>query len=160
MPGGRPYSQGGKYSRNKLALELKGFDELITKLDELVDDVRPYVTEALEKHTEGLEEETRDAIKNANLPALGRYSTGDTARSVIDRPTVEWSGTVAEIGVGFDKTVPGAGGFLITGTPRMRPDRALEKLYGSKQYAKKVSNGVRADLEQAIRDKMREANGG
>ena len=65
-------------------------------------------------------------------------------------PSVEWSGWLAELPVGFDKTKPGAGGWLITGTPRMRPDYALERIYVNKRYA----NRVQKDIEEVLKDEL------
>ena len=117
--------------RNTLNLELSGFNELVTKLEGLNGNVHKVVTSALQQAAETIEEDTRDAVKKSNLPAKGIYSTGDTEKAIAT-PSVTWSGTVAEVGVGFDYSKNGAGGFLITGTPRMQPDRELQKMYKQK----------------------------
>ena len=92
-------------------------------------------------------------MANRYLPATGKYSTGDTKKSIAE-PKVVWSGTVAEVGLGFDKTKPGAGGFLITGTPRMEPDRKLEKIYARKKYLKQINEDLSEVLENAIDEVM------
>jgi hypothetical protein len=65
-----------------------------------------------------------------------------------------WSGSIAEIGVGFDFDKPGAGGFLITGTPRMAPDKALNKIYKSKKYMKDVQQEMIEVFQKEIIARM------
>lgn len=135
--------------RNTLNLELSGFNELVTKLEGLNGNVHKVVTSALQQAAETIEEDTRDAVKKSNLPAKGIYSTGDTEKAIAT-PSVTWSGTVAEVGVGFDYSKNGAGGFLITGTPRMQPDRELQKMYKQKKYMK----AIQADMEEVVQDEI------
>lgn len=151
---GAKWTKGGALGRNRLSLELSGFDEIITKLDELYEDVRPILTEAMENAAEMVEYDTEAAVKKAHLPAHGRYSTGDTEKSIVRNAKVEWSGTVGEIGIGFDKTKKGAGGFLITGTPRMRPDWELERMYTQKKYKREVQETISDVLFNAMDEAM------
>ncbi|MBO7339615.1 MAG: hypothetical protein J6U66_06060 [Lachnospiraceae bacterium] len=133
--------------RNTLRLELSGFDELITKLEGLQGEVKEVVTDALMQAAETIEEDTKDAMARRYLPAQGRYSTGETVRSIV-KPSVVWSGPIAETGVGFDYSKPGAGGFLITGTPRMAPNRELNRIYRKKAYVRQIQ----ADMEAVVMD--------
>lgn len=135
--------------RNTLNLELSGFNELVTKLEGLNGNVQKVVTSALQQAAETIEEDTKDAVKKSNLPAKGKYSTGATEKAIAS-PTVTWSGTVAEVGVGFDYSKDGAGGFLITGTPRMQPDRELQKMYKQKKYMK----AIQSDMESVVQDEI------
>lgn len=137
-----------------LKLDLKGFSELVTKLDGLVDDVRPVVSEALEKAAHKVETDTIAALAKAELPAHGKYSRGDTERSVVTGARAEWSGNQAEIGVGFDYDKPGAGGYLITGTPKMKPDKKLNAMYKGKKYMRDVESEMAEVITQAITDAM------
>ena len=57
--------------------------------------------------------------------------------------------------IGFDFEKPGAGGYLITGTPRMKPDAALSKMYKQKAYMKKIQD----DMENVILDLLVKAGG-
>lgn len=141
-------------ARNTLKLQLGGFQELITKLDLLQGDVKKAVTDALEQTGETIGEDTVDAVDNANLPAKGEYSKGQTKASIITNPTVHWSGNQAEIGVGFDYSKKGAGGFLITGTPRMKPDYALQKIYKRKKYMNQIQNDMADVVNDYIQEKM------
>lgn len=152
---GAKWTSNGAKCRNKLYVELSGFEDLIVRLDELVDDVRPAISDALEQAAEMVETDTEAAMSRKNLPAQGRYSTGDTERSIVRNARVDWSGTKGEIGLGFDKTKKGAGGFLITGTPRMRPNWKLEDIYARKKYQKEVNEAIQEALENAIEEAMK-----
>lgn len=136
--------------RLKLKLETKGFENLISELDGLGGDVKDAITNALGQTAETIEWDTKDAVKAANLPAKGKYSQGDTEASIVSNARVRWSGTVAEIGVGFDYAKRGAGGLLITGTPRMRPDYALENIYARKKYMKQIQDDFAEIIEDHI----------
>lgn len=135
-------------ARNTLKLDTSGFEDMLLKLEHLGGDVRKAVTDALEQSAETIELDTKDAIQAANLPAQGKYSRGDTADSVIQGAQVTWDGNIAWVPIGFDFSKPGAGGYLITGTPRMRPDYALLKMYKRKKYMQQIQN----DMGEVIMD--------
>ena len=127
-------------ARNTLKLDTRGFEEMLRKLDSLGGDVKKAVDEALINASHKIAQDTEAAIVAANLPASGRYSTGDTKESIIRDSQVRWEGQVGWIPVGFDFSKPGAGGYLITGTPRMRPDVALNRMYKQKRYMSLIQN--------------------
>ena len=140
--------------RNTLKLDTSGFESMIDRLKKLGGDVQKAVTDALEQAGETITEDTRDAVTASNLPAGGQYSTGATADSITD-PKVTWiGGTQAEMGVGFDYAKKGAGGFLISGTPRMRPDYELQKMYTQKTYMRKIQQDMIDVVEDYITDAM------
>ena len=139
---------------NRIKLEIGGFDELITKLDELKADVKPILSEALEDVGEDIGQRTYEAINKSNLPAKGKYSKGDTIKTVVRRPKAIWSGSMGEIHVGFNRMKPGVGYLLITGTPRMKPVYELEKIYVHTGYKRQVNKWIREALRDAIDEKM------
>ena len=141
-------------ARNTLKLELSGFNELVTKLEGLTGDVKKTVTEALARAGETIGKDTAAAVQKPNLPAKGKYSQGETEKAISQKPDVIWSGVQAEIGVGFDYSKPGAGGFLITGTPRMAPDKTLKKMYTTKSYMSKVQSEMADTVQKAIKNKL------
>ena len=100
-------------------------------------------------------QDTIKALEKSHLPAKGKYSQGDTEESVVRdlKPTV--TRQYVEVKLGFDKTRPGAGGFLITGTPKMQPDRALAQIYGSRKYQTDITNQIKEDLDKAIKERMK-----
>ena len=152
---GKRWSKGGsKRRKNYLEIDFSNFADFAERLDKLNADLTKIIGDAMEQAAETVQDDTRDAVATANLPAGGKYSTGDTESSIISNPTVKWSGSLGEIGLGFDKTQPGAGGFLITGTPRMEPDRKLEKIYARKKYLKQINEDLSEVLENAIDEVM------
>lgn len=140
-------------ARNTLKLDATGFESMLAKLDSLGGNVKEAVQEALTKAGETISRDTIAALDPANLPAGGNFSKGDTRSSVITDAQVRWEGLTAYIPVGFDFSKPGAGGFLITGTPRMRPDVALLKMYKQKSYM----NQIQKDISNIILDYVIEA---
>lgn len=141
-------------ARNTLKLELSGFKELLTKLDKLSGDVPGTVEDALIQAADAIASDTLAALADANLPAGGKFSGGDTKAAVVTNPRVEWSGTTASVGVGFDYDKPGAGGLLITGTPKMKPDYELQKMYKKKGYMQKIQDDMRETVTDAISKRM------
>ena len=142
--------------KNLLKLDVSGFEEYIQKLEKLEADIKPIVSDALNQAGETITDDTFDAVSDSNLPRGGEYSTGKTKESIIKNPRVKWSGTMAEIGVGFDFSKPGAGGYLITGTPRMTPDKALNRIYKSKKYMKDIQK----DMIDIFQDEISRRMGG
>ena len=140
--------------KNTLKFDTKGFSEYAAKLDALGADLRPIFDDALTQAGETIARDTHDAVKESNLPAGGKYSEGDTDKSIIDNPKVEWSGNIGSIGVGFDYSRPGAGGYLITGTPKMKPDRALNKMYKGKKYMKNITEDINEILQDELKRRM------
>lgn len=142
-------------ARNTLKLETDGFERMIDHLKQLEGDVQKAVTDALEQSGETITEDTQDAVSEANLPAGGKYSIGNTADSIVD-PKVTWvGGTMAEMPVGFDYGKKGAGGFLITGTPRMQPDYALQKIYKRKKYMRDIQQDMMDVVQDYIVDALK-----
>ena len=121
-------------ARNKIGLQFDGWEDYIARLDELSDmnTVKKGVEEALiesKKHINPLIEKAM-----GKLPAGGKYSTGDTKKSIDDEMSVEWEGMTGSIKIGFDFSKSGPKSiFLMYGTPRMRPVSGLKgAIYGSK----------------------------
>ena len=121
-------------ARKKIGLQFNGWEDYIAKLDELGG------TKAMKK---GVEEALIESKKHVNplieksmgkLPAGGRYSTGDTKKSIDNENKVEWSGMTGEIKIGFDFSKSGLKSiFLMYGTPKMKPVTGLKSaIYGSK----------------------------
>ena len=137
-----------------ISLEYGAFDNYIERLRSVEADVEKVVADAMEKAAEKVQEDTIKALEKSHLPAKGKYSQGDTENSVVRdlKPTV--TRQYVEVKLGFDKTRPGAGGFLITGTPKMQPDRALAQIYGSRKYQTDITNQIKEDLDKAIKERM------
>ena len=140
--------------RNTMRLDTSGFEVLLKRLDDLGGNVKGAVSDALQQVAETIKEDTIEAVDASNLPAHGRYSSGATKESIIRDTRVRWEGDVGWVPVGFDFSKPGAGGYLITGTPRMRPDAALNKMYKQKKYMQWLQKGIEDVIMDYITDKM------
>ena len=138
-----------------ISLEYGAFDSYIERLRSVEADVEKVVADAMEEAAEKVQQDTINALEKSHLPAKGKYSQGDTEESVVRdlKPTV--TRQYVEVKLGFDKTRPGAGGFLITGTPKMQPDRALAQIYGSRKYQTDITNQIKEDLDKAIKERMK-----
>ena len=137
-----------------LAIDFSNFEDYAEKLDKLGADLKQVIGDAMEQAAETVQEDVTDAMANQYLPAGGKYSRGDTKASIIHDPKTVWHGSQGEINLGFDKTKPGAGGFLITGTPKMRPDYKLEDIFSRRKYLKKIVDQIKEELQDAIDARM------
>lgn len=141
--------------KSSLSIDFGVFSDFAEELDKLGADLKEVFGDVMEQEGETVAEDTKEAVKDANLPAKGKYSQGDTEASIIMEPKVEWSGSVGEIGLGFDKTKEGAGGWLITGTPKMAPDYELEQIYGRKKYERQMVDSISDYLQSEIQDRLK-----
>ena len=139
--------------KNHIEINYEAFEDLARRLEELGADLPEVVGDAMEEAGQKVMADTAAALSSGNLPAQGKYSDGDTAGSMVE-PKVQWSGSLATLPLGFDKGKPGAGGFLITGTPKMAPDYALEKIYGTRKYEVDINNRIRQALQRAIDERI------
>lgn len=120
--------------RNKIGLQVKGFDEYMAKLDKVGG------TQAMRRGVEGALKASKQYVNPliessmSKLPAGGRYSTGDTKKSIDKDMTVDWEGMTGSIKVGFDFKKSGLTSiFLMYGTPKMSPVAGLKAaIYGAK----------------------------
>jgi hypothetical protein len=138
-----------------ISIEFSAFSDLIEQLEKLGANIEDIVADAMEQTAETVEVDTVAAMASANLPAGGKYSQGETMASIVHNAKAQKNGVSVEIDIGFDKTKPGAGGFLITGTPKMRPNYALEKIYGTKKY----ESTLKKDIDQLLQDEIDERLG-
>lgn len=88
------------------------------------------------------------AMRPGNLPAGGKYSTGDTMASIDKSMAVNWQGNLGEIPLGFDMKKSGITSIMLMhGTPKMQPVPGLyDALYGQA-----VRREARKAQEEAIK---------
>ena len=119
-----------------MGLQFDGWEETITKLNSLAGNsgTAKAVEEALISSKEYVNEQLDKAVISASLPAKGKYSTGDTRKSINKDSVVQWQGQTASIKVGFDFKKSGTTSiFLMYGTPKMKPAKGLKNaVYGAK----------------------------
>ena len=135
-------------SKNRIEFDTDKISDVIERLDKAGADLEKILEEVLQEAAEEITSETIDALAHANLPAGGKFSTGDTEDSVVADPKVEKSGTMLEVAVGFDKSKLGAGGWLSTGTPKMPPDKKLADIYTNKRFENKMMKRAKKKLEE------------
>lgn len=134
-------------SKNQMRLDTSQMDGLLQKLTALDETVaREAIESILQDAAKQVQADTAAAIAAPNLPARGKYSDGQTAGSVHAETAVMWEGMSAWVPVGFDFAKPGAGGFLISGTPRMQPVHRLHEMYRGKKYI----NGIYQKMYDAL----------
>lgn len=138
--------------KSMISIDYSNLEQYAERLEQLGADLQAIFTTALQKAAEKVQADTVAAMADVNLPAGGAYhgKNRDTEAAIITDTNPNWQGSVGEISLGFDKTKPGAGGFLITGTPKMRPDPALEKIYGRKTYEKQINKIIEKELQDEI----------
>ena len=141
-----------------LSMDFSVFEDFAEKIDRAGGDLKSVVDDAMQQVAETVQADTLEAVSAHNLPAKGKYSNGDTARSVIRESDVrvEWSGNIAEVGLGFDFSKPGAGGFLIHGTPKMAPDGALQDIFMRQKYKSQLIR----DMMDIFMDALVDIGGG
>lgn len=137
-----------------LSIDFSNFSAYAEKLDKLGANLQKVIGDAMDQAAETVQDDVKEAMASANLPAGGKYSQGETRDQIIVDPQTVWHGSLGEIDLGFDKTKPGAGGFLITGTPKMRPNYALEDIFSRKKYLAKITKQIREELQDAIDEYM------
>ena len=146
-------------------MAFSGLAELAERLQDAGGDIKKAMTDVLDNAASEITSDTIKAVSNKdNLPADGVHSKGKTLRSIIEDPKVEWQGPIGSVGVGFDKLKPGAGGWLITGTPRMKPVLELQRIYGGWAGGRAGHTGqnkyikeMKFDAEQILLDAIEEA---
>ena len=150
---GLKWNRGGaKRRKNYISVDFSNFAEYAEKLDRLGADLKDIIGDAMEEAAKQVQEDTADAVESANLPAGGQYSDGETRASIVRDVTPKWSGSIGEVHLGFDKSKPGAGGFLITGTPKMAPDAALAEMYSGRKYQRQINKMIEEHLQKALNE--------
>lgn len=138
--------------RNRIGLQFDGWEDTLAKLDELGG------TKAMKRGVEGALRASKEYVNPQieaalnKLPAGGKYSTGDTKRSIDKDMSIEWSAMTGEIKVGFDLKKSGMTSiFLMYGTPRMKPVPGLKNaIYGTKTK-KQIKEIQEAEINKVIK---------
>lgn len=138
--------------RNRIGLQFDGWADTLAKLDELggTKAMKRGVEAALKASKEYVNPQIEAALKK--LPAGGKYSTGETKRSIDKDMSIAWSGMTGEIKVGFDFSKSGVTSiFLMYGTPKMSPVPGLKNaIYGTKTK-KQIKEIQEAEVNKVIK---------
>ena len=155
---------------NKMTLDFKGFEDLLSEYEGMGGDVKRAVTGALIQSKQLVTKQAEEAI--------GKHRrTGQTAASIDRGHTVTWNGNYGSIDVGFHISEGGLPSiFLMYGTPRHTPvnqygkpkrsDAGLHpgmdadrKLYNA-IYGSGTKKKIRKLQEEAVRKVIRRTVGG
>lgn len=144
-------------ARNRIGLQVKGFEEYMAKLDEIGGSptMKRGVESALKASKEYVTPKIKQAMAKSNLPASGRFSIGRAEDSIDTDMSVEWQGMSASVKVGFDFKESGMTSiFLMYGTPKMPPVAGLKNaIYGAKTQ-KEIANIQAEALNKVIKRVM------
>lgn len=136
--------------KNKIGLQFKGFEEVLSSYEKAGGDLKKAVEEALIASKQVVNPEAKAAIQR-------HRRTGKTEESLDKTMKVEWDGFTASIDVGFHISEGGLPSiFLMYGTPRMAPDK---KLYNS-IYGTRVKKKVAEIQQEAVNKVIKETIGG
>ena len=145
-------------ARNKIGLVTDSLEEYMAKLEELGG--ATAMKKGAEAALKASKQYVNPLIEQAmnKLPAGGKYSTGDTKKSIDDSMDIEWSGLTGEIKIGFDFSKSGMKsiylmyGTQLNGTPRMKPVTGLKAAI----YGNKTKKAIAELQGQALSDTIRE----
>lgn len=137
----------------KFSLDFVGFDEVLKKFAKLEADAKPVAEEALTKTHEIITKKAEAAIAEQNLPAGGKYFTGDTKKSIVKDPKITWKGTEGSVSIGFNIKKGGlASIFLMYGTPRMVKVQELYDAFWSEQTEGEIMNTQKEIFMKALEE--------
>ena len=136
-------------------VEIDGnFDAVIKAIERAGGDTRQVVEEVLKATFDVITPLAEDAIAKPNLPAGGKYSTGNTERSLLKTPKLKWENDTAYVDVGFSIKKGGLPSiFMISGSPRYMKNQALyNAFYG--ESTKEAVNKVQREILTNYLDKQ------
>ena len=136
-----------------MEFDLRELTRTFKELTAIGADTREISEKVMQDVAEKVQADVRAALAPQYMPAGGRFSTGETEKSVVE-PHVEWHGGSCEAPVGFDKNKSGAGGFLITGTPKMRPNLRLHEMFEGKTYFRNVMKGISDEMQKYLVEEL------
>lgn len=136
-------------AKNKIGLQFTGWKEVMQNIGRMADESGlKQATESALKATKDHINAKADAImQKGNMPAGGKYWTGETKRSLDKNYDVEWSGYTGSINIGYDLDASGLTSiYLMHGTPKMTPVSGLYDAF----YGKKTKSETKVLQKEAI----------
>lgn len=143
-------------SKNKLQIEFDGFDKAINKLNKLGSKGNVIAETALKETHKIVTKKAEISAQKPNLPAKGKYSTGQTLKSIKKNADIEWNGTMANVSVGFSISKGGlASIFMMYGTPRYMKNQKMWDAF----WSKKTRDEIKEIQEKIFYDEIRRLKG-
>ena len=136
----------------KMQILFDGFENLAYAIDEAEKDLHAAVDEALTETAEIVKANLTPAAAVYGAKGRKGYATGKMLESMIKDTRIDWSGMVAEVGVGFSTnnytTYVGFmhSIFVMYGTPRYKKD---QKIYNAIRGTK-VKKEIAAKQEEVM----------
>lgn len=145
-----------KGKKNRISIDFDGFDEMAERIDKLAGlaGLQKAVEKGLKASKDYVNAEAEKAMQKSKLPAKGKYSKGDTLQGLDRNTSVNWKdgGTYATLKIGFDLSQNITSIFLMYGTPRMAPDKALYNAF----YSAKTKRTVKEVQKEVITEYLEE----
>jgi hypothetical protein len=120
-----------------MGIEFEGFEEAIKRLQKLEGDVKGVTEKALKETHKIVTAKAKESVQNQNLPAHGKFHRErqpNTLGSLKTNADIEWSGTVAQVPVGFSISKGGLPSiFMMYGTPRYMKNQMMYDAIWSQQ---------------------------
>lgn len=141
---------------HKCELKIEGMDELMQKFENMSKGaLNQAMTEGLKEIQDYVNERLDKVYVDKNLPAGGKYETGDTKESIVRDRVVEIDYKSMSIKLGFNHKKSGLTSLmLIYGTPRMKPAKGLYAVFNgqkSRREAKEIfENRVQKEIEKIM----------
>lgn len=134
-------------------LEFTGFDEILKKLTKLEADTQKIAEEALTETHKIITAKAESAVAKSNLPAHGKFSHGETEKSIKRDPDITWNGTIGSVAVGYNIKKGGLPSiFMMYGSPRyMKVQAVYDAFYGS-QTEGEVRNAQKEIFYKAMEE--------
>ena len=148
-----------KGKKNRISIDFDGFDEMAERIDKLAGlaGLQKAVEKGLKASKDYVNAEAEKAMQKSKLPAKGKYSKGDTLQGLDRNTSVNWKdgGTYATLKIGFDLSQNITSIFLMYGTPRMAPDKALYNAFYSAKTKRKVKEVQKEVVTEYLEEIMR-----
>ena len=126
-------------ARKKTGFDFSELEKFADQLDELGGSaaLKRAVNSGMIAAKQEINKQVTASMAASNLPAGGKYSTGDTLASLDKNMNPEWQGNIGSLPLGFDMKQSGLTSiFLMEGTPHHGPVPGLkENLKGTKAKA-------------------------
>lgn len=146
----------GKGTSKLLGLDFHDMEQMQKRFQKIGADIKPAAERALKKShnfvTKRLEQHTTKPF----MPAGGKFSEGETKKSIVHNDKVYWIGSNAYIPIGYDvsKTINSI--FLMYGTPKMKPNKEMYKDI----FGRDTRRMIREIQEETMFDVLEELKGG
>ena len=149
-------------ARNKgtskaMSLDFHDLEEMMKRYEKIGADIKPAAEKALKKSHDYVTRKLKEHTTKPYMPAGGKYSRGDTEKSIVEDDKVYWiGGTQAFIGVGYDVSKELTSVFLMYGTPKMDP---MKEIYQD-VWGRNTRRLIREIQEETMWDCLNELRGG